>query len=119
MQRDILDPDMVLPRNVLVDHRSGETLDNRRTNLRVASYSTSNLHRSLPKNNTTGYRWVRLRKNGRFRVMVVVNENGVRRHYGAGRFFTCKHDAAEAANEVALRVFGPEAVLNIIDRSAS
>lgn len=117
MQRLILDPEWSLPRHVLVDHLNGNTLDNRRDNLRLVGYRKSNLNRRICRRNKTGYRWVIQRASGRYQVMVRTTADGLKYH-SAGHF-DCPHDAAEAANELALRLFGADAPLNIIDRSRS
>lgn len=121
MQREILDPERAVPRHILADHIDRDTLNNQRYNLRLADYSTSNLNRGLPNRanprNTTGYRWVlRTTPPGAFRVMVRRMEGGRKVLYTAGRDFADVHEAAAAANEIAVRVFGPDAVLNVIRR---
>lgn len=45
MQRDLMDPNREHGREVLVDHRNGDTLDNRRDNLRWSTISQSNVNR--------------------------------------------------------------------------
>lgn len=112
MQRDLLDPEMKLPRSTLVDHRDKDTLNNQRYNLRLVDFSTSNRNRAHFRNNTTGYRWVFFDRGlGRFYVQVKVRG---RVHLG-GRFDD-RHLAAQAANELAIKLVGSDAVLNVVGK---
>jgi hypothetical protein len=115
MQRDLLDPEMKLARSVLVDHRDKDTLNNQRHNLRLVDYSLSNRNRSLFKNNTTGYRWVQYRSDQNQFFFQIKARGRVHR---AGRMFSDPHSAAEAANELAVKLFGEDAkpMLNLIRR---
>lgn len=44
--------------NVLVDHVNGDTLDNQRSNLRLADKSTNGMNRPKQQNNTSGFKGV-------------------------------------------------------------
>lgn len=104
MQRDILDPAMALPRSVKADHRNGDTLDNRRDNLRLADDSTSNVNRALFKSNTSGHRNVYLTGCGLYRVQVRARE----KRYSGG-YYTDFRAACEAADLLAKSLQGKEA----------
>jgi hypothetical protein len=58
MHREILQP----RKGYLVDHRNGNTLDNRRENLREATTSVNAINRRIRCDNTSGY--VGVKKNG-------------------------------------------------------
>ena len=55
------------------DHQNHNPLDNRRNNLRKASYITNNQNHSLRKNNTSGISGVSLLPNGSWRVRISIN----------------------------------------------
>lgn len=50
----------------IVDHINGNTLDNRKINLRITDVEGNSLNRKLNKNNTSGYRGVILLPNGKY-----------------------------------------------------
>lgn len=88
MHREILKP----PKGKHVDHVNGDTLDNRRSNLRLATHA-ENMRNSkkLSKNNTSGYKGVAFdRSTGNWKAYISVD--GKLKHLG--RFST-----AEAASE--------------------
>ena len=60
----------------IVDHINGDTLDNRRINLRIASGSTQMLNRRRAKNNTSGRVGIRQRKSGRWQARIMVQGKG-------------------------------------------
>lgn len=113
MQRDILDPNMKLPRSIKVDHRNGDTLDNVRSNLRLSTDTGSNANRGVFKNNLTGYKGVHLHvtpKRG-VRYLVTVKFNG-RVYYGKPQDDPVS--GAKEYNRLALKFFGEFARLNVI-----
>jgi len=57
-----------VPDGWLVDHRNGDVLDNRRSNLRLVDRSQHAANRTSV--NSTGYRWVERTKGGHFRAEV-------------------------------------------------
>lgn len=71
------------------DHiRTGETLDNRRKNLRIATYSQNGANSRLPKNNTSGFKGVNKHaRSGLWRSRVNIN----------GREITTYHKTKEEA----------------------
>ncbi len=94
-----------------IDHISGDTLDNRRSNLRRCTQSQNVANSRLSKDNIHG-----------FKGITYSNDHGRRRRWHArithnykkiylGRFET-KEEAAKAYNAKALELFGPFARLN-------
>lgn len=91
-----------------VDHISRDTLDNRRSNLRVCTNSQNMWNQKIRSTNKTGYRGVSVRPNGRFAARI--DANGP---HNLGIFMN-KEDAAKAYNEAAIKYHGEFARLNIL-----
>lgn len=59
----------------LVDHRNRDPLDNRRSNLRIATRSKNGMNRGAQANNTSGFKGVSLHaKTGRWRAYITVDK---------------------------------------------
>lgn len=98
MHRLLLDA----PEGHVIDHVNGNTLDNRRANLRVATVRQNNINAATPSTNTSGYRGVSWDKEkGKWRVQIRLNGKVKR----LGRFDDIK-DAARAYNDAATAHFG-------------
>lgn len=98
MHRLIMD----VPNDFVVDHINGNTLDNRKENLRVCTKKENLRNRKLSKNNKVGYKGVWL-NGGRYQAAIV------KKHLGA---FDTAEDAALAYDEAARKLFGDFARLN-------
>lgn len=91
-----------------VDHRNGNRLDNRRSNLRECSKSQNQQNVQLKANNTTGYKGVStVKKTKKFRAHITVNQKQI--HLGT---FEKAEDAARAYNKAAKQYFREFARLN-------
>ena len=100
---------MVLPNNTgLTDHINGNTLDNRKQNLRPATHQQNMANRKIQKNNTSGFKGVTPFKN-KWRAKTRVNGADV--HIG---IFGTKEEAAQAYNNFAVANFKTFARLNYI-----
>lgn len=93
---------------LLVDHKNGNGLDNRKENLRICTRSQNLMNRDATRKNIYGYKGVES-NNGRFSARIKVDG---KRHY-LGTFATPK-EAAVAYNEGALKYHGEFAKLNKI-----
>ena len=89
------------------DHKNGNTLDNRRDNLRGANGSQNQANRKIGINNCSGYKGVSQADSGRWRSRIMVN----RKEISLGRFDT-PQQAAYAYNQAALKHFGEFARIN-------
>jgi hypothetical protein len=72
---------MAAPDGVLVDHRNGDGLDNRRSNLRLTDHSGNQRNRHRPNcTSRTGVLGVGQMSNGRYRVQLRLD--GKTKHFG-------------------------------------
>lgn len=88
------------PEGTVPDHIDGDTLNNRRANLRHATHSESTRNRSLHSNNTTGFRGVSRQKKY-FCAFIMVNSKS----FYLGHFKTAEK-ASEAYEAAALKYHG-------------
>jgi hypothetical protein len=107
MHRFIMNPS----KGLVVDHLNGNTLDNRKCNLRVCTYSQNSMNRIKQINNNSGYKGVSWHKNHKIYESRIMS-NGVNIHIGS---FENIIDAARAYNEAAIKYHGEFANLNKID----
>jgi len=91
-----------------VDHRNGNGLDCRRTNLRLCTRGQNARNSRRPRDNTTGYKGVALiKKTGRYVAQISVE----RRHFYLGVFDSAE-EAARSYDEAARRLHGEFARVN-------
>jgi len=84
------------------DHIDGNGFNNRRCNLRVATYAQNNRNQRLASHNTSGYKGVSWAKRERkWRSSITVNNKMC--HLG---YFNNKEDAYKAYCEAAIEYFG-------------
>lgn len=107
MHRYIMDA----PKGKQVDHINGNKLDNRKSNLRIATASTNKANCGLRKSNTSGYKGVSIQKGRTKKWAAQIKVDYNRIHLG---YFYTKEEAALAYNEAALKYFGEFAKLNIL-----
>jgi hypothetical protein len=94
------------PRGVEVDHVNGDGLDNRRENLRLATHAQNASNSRLHRDNVTGYKGVRHKRN-RWQARITVNQKEI--YLGS---FIALEDAARAYDAAAREHFGEFATPN-------
>lgn len=94
-----------------VDHINGDALDNRKSNLRIATHSQNQSNRKTRHDSSTGYKGVYYDKtmSRRKRWGAKIYHEGKR--IQIGRFFT-PEEAAKAYDSIALKLKGQYARLN-------
>lgn len=84
------------------DHINGNTLDNRRENLRVVTYSQNNMNRRMPRNNTSGHKGLfQVRKNGRWQV--TLSKDKKRYYFGS---YVTREEAIAVLNQACEKLHG-------------
>ena len=97
------------PKGMFVDHINMNGLDNRKENLRLATYQQNNYNRRLNKNNKSGYKGVIWDKSvKKWRAYI---RSGKMIYLGV---FKTKLEAAKTYNEAAIKLFKEFAKLNKI-----
>ncbi len=94
-----------------IDHKNGDRLDNRKCNLRTATWNQNMVNRKIGKNNSSGYKGVSFSNEGRRIKRWTAQIHLNNKHIHVGRFMT-KEEAARAYNEAAKKHFGEFAYLN-------
>lgn len=108
MHREVID----IPKHMLCDHKNGNGLDNRRTNLRPATVSQNLCNRPKTKSKTRskykGLEWDKIQRKWKVRIQ----HNGRKIYLGS---FSNEIDAARAYDKKAKVLFGQFASLNFPD----
>lgn len=105
MHREILNA----PNNKVVDHKNGNRLDNRKSNLRLCSKKDNNHNSKKPKHNTSGFKGVSWHKaSKKWRAYIKYNRKTIQ----IGTFENIL-DAARAYDNKAQELFGDFAKLNM------
>jgi hypothetical protein len=104
------------PKNMVVDHINGDTLDNRRDNLRICTRTQNLQNRKLNKNSKSGYKGVtaftvKIKTKIYFYWRVWVSKDSKNVSLG---YFKDKREAALIYNNYAVRNYGEFAKLNDI-----
>jgi len=95
------------PANAVVDHVDGDGLNNRRSNLRIATYAQNSANTNRPKPRS-GY-WGVVQRHNRFRA--IINDPARHGNIYLGMFATAE-EAALAYDKAALERWGDFARLN-------
>ncbi len=103
MHRNIIDVDD----SKVVDHIDGDTLNNRKSNLRVCTQQENIYNQRLRKNNLLKYKGVT--KLSEHKYLARIWKRGVVTRLG---IFKCAEEAAEAYDKKALELFGEFSHLN-------
>jgi AP2 domain/HNH endonuclease len=107
MHRAILN---IMDRTIHVDHINGNSLDNRKCNLRVATHRQNTKNAKLNIRSTSGYKGVTYYKpSHKWRAQIQFD--GKKKHLG---YYLTKEEAAKAYNIAALEHHGEFARLNEI-----
>lgn len=111
MHREIMEYYGYDIRDLMVDHKNGNPLDNRKSNLRVATHSQNLINRGKPVHNTSGYKGVSFRKSENcYEAYITVRKKRIRLG-----LFDDIIKAAKAYDYAALKYHKEFAVLNFPD----
>lgn len=106
MHREIMNP----PKEMEIDHKDNNPLNNQKSNLRIATHSENSKNHKLSKNNKVGYKGIHWREDAKkWRTQIIFNYKKI--HLG---YFKDKKEAALIYNQAAKKYFGQFAKLNVL-----
>ena len=101
-------------REEYVDHKNGNRLDNRRSNLRICTLSQNSCNMKIPNHNTSGYKGVNLvRRTGKWRAYIKLHQKFI--HLGN---YQTKEEAALVYNLNSIKYHGEFGRLNVIKNTS-
>jgi hypothetical protein len=99
-------------KKLVTDHINGNTLDNRKSNLRICTISENSKNRKISINNKSGFKGVKyIEKLNKYRAEIYNNK----KCYSLG-YYIDPIDAARAYNNAAQKYHGEFAQLNVIPK---
>lgn len=109
MHREIIGQ---IPNGMCVDHINGNTLDNRRCNLRLVTLAQNSAYQSIRSDNTSGFKGVTYHKHHK-KWNAHISKNGSQVSLG---YFRNKEEAARAYDAAAIVHYGEFALTNAMIR---
>lgn len=100
----------ITDRNIILDHKNRNGLDNRKVNLRIATFSQNNANIAPRENSSSKYKGVWWNKEKK-KWTAETRINNKKKHIG---HFETEEEAALAYNSHAARIYGEFAFINII-----
>jgi hypothetical protein len=111
LSRIILDA----PKGMVVDHINGDTLDNRRVNLRICSVGNNRKNNRIYARNKTGFKGVTIHKKyGKYQAFIVNNKKSIWLGY-----YDSAENSGRAYDVAAKKYHGEFACLNFPDKEAA
>ena len=95
----------------MFDHINRDRTDNRTENIRGCTHASNNANAEIRRDNTTGYKGVSMSHKTKNKYIAYINKNRKRKYLG---LFATAKEAAIAYNDMASKLFGEFANLNII-----
>lgn len=83
---------------LVVDHKDGNTLDNRRENLRICTNAWNAVNRRALKNKSAPYKGVRAKRTGKFDAIITIDKKQI--YLGTFKSPESAKDAYDKAAEV-------------------
>lgn len=87
--------------DVYIDHINGNKLDNRKSNLRIATKSENNTNIKRKSNNTSGYTGVKATKSGKYVAQISFNNKRI--HLGT---YSTIEEAVQARHDAEIKYHG-------------
>jgi hypothetical protein len=100
-----------IPKHLAVDHINGDRADNRKCNLRICDNRENQGNRRKRQHASSAYKGVSWHSSSQ-KWQVRISDNKKRTHVGV---YNSETEAALAYNNVAVKVFGEFALLNVIE----
>ena len=107
------------PKDMVVDHINGDSLDNRRCNLRICTHRQNMMNQHKKTWKGVAHRRSRGSIKEHWQAYITIRDDGKKKFKSLGCFYDGPLSAAIAYNEAAKKYFGEYACLNDLSLSPS